>query len=46
MGMLLRRRNATVVKEGKTTKAADVTPVAKPEVEKKAGKKKAEKPEA
>jgi hypothetical protein len=47
MGMLLRRRNATVVKEGKTTKVADVTPVAKPEVEKKATKtKKAEKPEA
>lgn len=46
MGMLLRRRGATAVKEGKTTKVAEVTPVAKPEVEKKAGKKKAEKPEA
>lgn len=34
MGMLLRRRNATAVKEGKTTKAADVTPV----VEKKSKK--------
>jgi hypothetical protein len=36
MGMLLRRRGATAVKEGKTTTVAEVTPVAKPEVEKKA----------
>lgn len=42
MGMLLRRRGATEVKTGKTTKAADVTPVAKPD-EVKAEKKSAKK---
>lgn len=42
MGMLLRRRNATAVKEGKTTKVADVTPVETP-VENKAENKKSTK---
>lgn len=42
MGMLLRRRGATEVKTGKTTKVADVTPVAKPD-EVKAEKKSAKK---
>lgn len=43
MGMLLRRRNATTVKEGKTTKAADVTPVAEKKATKKADEKKSDK---
>lgn len=34
MGMLLHRRNATAVKEGKATKVADVTPVEKKAVKK------------
>ncbi len=42
MGMLLRRRNATAVKEGKTTKGADVTPVEK-KAAKKADEKKSDK---
>ena len=44
MGMLIHRHN---LGDKKATKAADVTPVEKPEVEKKATRtKKAEKPEA
>lgn len=42
MGMLLRRRNATAVKAGKTTKVADVTPVEK-KATKKADDKKSDK---
>lgn len=43
MGMLLHRRNATAVKEGKTTKVADVTPVAEKKATKKADGKKSDK---
>lgn len=43
MGMLLRRRNATAVKEGKTTKVANVTPVAEKKATKKADEKKSDK---
>lgn len=43
MGMLLRRRKATAVKEGKTTKVADVTPVAEKKATKKSEDKKSDK---
>ena len=43
MGMLIHRRKATEVKKGKTTKLADVTPVAEKKATKKADEKKSDK---
>lgn len=43
MGMLIHRRKATEVKNGKTTKLDDVTPVAEKKATKKADDKKSEK---